>query len=68
MGTTEFRHVSRNPRGGEVRVTTYCQAKSMSVLGTKNELGSEAIRDRNLVHREHAMREGDKGTLEPLVS
>ena len=29
---------------------THCQAKSMSMLGTKNEPGSEAIRDKNLQH------------------
>ena len=54
---------------GEVRVLTYCQAKSMSRLGTKNEpVGSEVINDKNLRHREHTIRNEDTSTLPPLVS
>ena len=50
------------------RVLAYCQAKSISVPGTKNEPGSEAIRDKNLVRRESAARNEDADTLAPLVS
>ena len=53
MRATEVRRVLMEAMK-VVRVLTYCQAKSMSRLGTKNELvGSEAIKDKNLRHCEH---------------
>ena len=47
---------------------TYCQAKSMSMLGTKGEPGREVTRDKNLLHGERAREDGDVGALLPLVS
>jgi len=40
----------------------------MSMLGTKNEPGSEAIRVKNLICGERAIRDDDADTLAPLVS
>ena len=52
MSAAKVRFVSES--GGSPRESptflTHCQAKSMSMLGTKNEPGSEAIRDKNLQH------------------
>jgi len=67
MSAMEVHHVSGGSRG-EIRVLTYCQAKSMSTLGTKGEPGSEVTRDKNLLHGERAREGGDMGALVPLVS
>lgn len=39
----------------------------MSMLGTKNKPGSEAIRDKNLLHSEGAMGYKDTAALVPLI-
>ena len=53
---------------GKPEFLAYCQAKSISVPGTKNEPGSEAISDKNLVHRERAVQDEGMNILPLLVS